>query len=362
MVSVSAHQTVGEYLLAWLELQRSQLQPSTWVSYSSNIECHLRPGLGDIPLDELTPQRLSTFYAQLQINGRHRGAGPLSLRSVQYCHGVLHKALADAVRLEILPRNVAINATLPRIDLRGDGVDEVGCWTAEELRRFLDHTRGTRNHPLWVVAAATGLRRGELLGLRWDDVNLDQQLLAVRRALSVVRGASRLKQPKTSRCRTLRLDAFTTSVLQQRRRDQERERQAARDWRNDWNLVFTEPDGRHLDPMRITHEFRVAVGRAPVPRIRLHDYPASARHVAAAGRRTGEGCQRAPRPRADQPHAGHLRPRAAGDGRGRCGPLRLGRLRQRLRTPSSSTTPHVFSPQAAHSGLPSRQPGREEAT
>ena len=270
-MSASTVQSLGDYLDDWLQLQRSQLQPSTWVSYRTNIECHLKPALGHVPLDELTPQRLSTFYAQLQMNGRQHGVGPLSLRTVQYCQGVLHKALADAVRMEILPRNVAINATLPRIDLRGDGVKEIGCWAAEELRRFLEHTKGSEHHSLWVVAAATGMRRGELLGLRWEDVDFDHQALTVRRALSVVRGEARLKQPKTSRCRTLRLDAFTTSMLQQRQRDQQREAQRAREWRNDWNLVFTNADGPHLDPMRITHEFRVAVRAAPVPRIRLHD-------------------------------------------------------------------------------------------
>ena len=176
---------------------------------------------------------------------------------------------------------------------------EIRAWTAEELRRFLDHTRGTTHHPLWVVAATTGLRRGEVLGLRWDDVDLDQGSMTVRRALSVVRGHARLKQPKTSRCRTLRLDAVTTSVLQERRRDERRDEQDAQAWQNEWNLVFTDDRGHHLDPARITHAFRVAVRDAPVPRSRMHDlrHP---RHAAAAGRRTGQGRQRAPRPRTDQ--------------------------------------------------------------
>ena len=95
--------------------------------------------------------------------------------------------------------------------------------------------------------------------------------MSVRRALSVVRGDVRLKQPKTSRCRTLRLDSFTTSRLRQRQRDQQRDEHGADCWRNDWNLVFTTPDGLHLDPTRITYEFRVAGRDAPVPPIRLHD-------------------------------------------------------------------------------------------
>ena len=98
-----------------------------------------------------------------------------------------------------------------------------------------------------------------------------QPSLTVRRALSVVKGNAQLKQPKTSRCRTLRLDTVTAQVLEQRRQTQERQRAEAREWRNGWNLVFTDGLGRHLEPVKITHAFRVAVRDAPVPRIRLHD-------------------------------------------------------------------------------------------
>ena len=270
-MSVSPGQTVGQYLSEWLELQRSQLQPSTWISYRTNIERHLKPALGEVSLGELNPQQLSMFYAQLQVHGRHHGPGPLSLRTVQYCHGVLHKALADAVRHEVLPRNVAINATLPRIELRARAVEDVRAWTAEELRRFLEHTKVSPLHDVWHVAAATGLRRGELLGLRWDDVDLVGGSLSIRRALSVIKKNAVLKRPKTSRCRTLRIDSTTAAVLEQRLRNQGRQQAAAPHWNNDWNLVFTTEDGTHFDPMRITHQFRVAVRGAPVPRIRLHD-------------------------------------------------------------------------------------------
>ena len=263
-------QTVGEYLSGWLLLQRSQVQPSTWESYRTYVVRHLVPALGSTPLAELTAAQLSTFYASLQQSPGCRGK-PLALRTIQYCHGVIHKALNDAVRLELLPRNVASSATLPKVDLRGDAIREVHAWSAEELRLFLDHTRGTPHHGLWLVAAATGLRRGELLGLRWDDVDLATPSLTVRRSLSVIKGDARLKQPKTSRCRTLRLDATTATTFRQRREEQQRRRAAVLSWRNDWNLVFTQDDGAHLDPMQITQAFRVAVRDAPVPRIRLHD-------------------------------------------------------------------------------------------
>jgi integrase len=265
--------TLADYLAGWLEQQRSQLQPSTWESYRSNVERYLVPALGDVALGELSAAQLSAFYAKLQRDGGQRSEQPLALRTVQFCHGVLHKALADAVRFELVDRNVAVHADLPRVDLRGDGVRELRAWTAEQLRAFLDHTAGTPLHDLWHVAAATGMRRGELLGLRWDEVDLAGRALSVRRALSVVKGEARLKEPKTSRCRTLRLDVVTAGVLERRWLDQQRRQAGATAWHNPWNLVFTDAAGHHLDPMRITHAFRVAVRDAPVPRIRLHDYP-----------------------------------------------------------------------------------------
>jgi integrase len=176
--------TLAAYLAQWLQQQRSQLQPSTWESYRSNVERYLVPALGEVALGELSAAQLSAFYAKLQRDGGQRSGRPLALRTVQFCHGVLHKALADAVRFELVDRNVAVNADLPRVDLRGDGVRELRAWTA-----------GMPLHDLWHVAVATGMRRGELLGLRWDDVDLDSRALSVRRALSVVKGQARLKEP-----------------------------------------------------------------------------------------------------------------------------------------------------------------------
>ena len=260
MPPLSSQSSVAAYLDEWLALQRSRLQPSTWESYRIHVECYLVPALGETLLAELTTAQLTTFYARLQQAGGRLGQ-PLSLRSVRYCHGVLHKALADAVRLDLLARNVAANAMLPRIEVPGKERDELRTWTADQLRDFLEHTIRSPLHPLWLVAATTGLRRGELLGLRWDDVHLDAGRLDVRRALSVVKKQAQLKQPKTSRCRSLQLDAVTVDALRHHR-----QRAPA----SDWNLVFTEPDGRHLDPMQVTHAFRVAVRGAPVPRLTLH--------------------------------------------------------------------------------------------
>lgn len=149
---------------------------------------------------------------------------------------------------------------------------EVRSWSADELRAFLDFTADTPLGLVWRLAAATGLRRGEFLGLRWCDVDLDRRTITVRRALTVVDGVARLKRPKTSRTRTLTIDRVTAEALAAHR-------QAAAVHAGDpeWDLVFTE-DGRHVDPMRVTLEFRRAVRASGLPTLHLH----SLRHTHAS--------------------------------------------------------------------------------
>lgn len=254
---------LGEYLEGWLEVQRTRLQPSTWESYRGNVQRYLAPAFGDVALDGLTAVRLDGFYARLLTAGGLHGK-PLSLRTVRFCHAVLHKALADAVRLDLLVANPTDRATLPRYDPRtgSTGRSEVRAWSAEEVRSFLAHVEDHPRRDLWLVAIGTGLRRGELLGLRRRDVDLGARVLSVRRALSVVGGIARLKAPKTSRTRTLRLDAPTTVALG---------RAMTGPCDPAWELVFGDEAGAPLDPMAITHEFRAMVRTAPVPPLRLHD-------------------------------------------------------------------------------------------
>ena len=253
--------TVGAYLTEWLELQRARVEPSTASSYAGVVANHLVPSLGTTTLEELRVTQIEALYARLLVDPGPRGR-PLSLRTVRYVHAVLHKALADAVRTELLARNVADRATVPKRDHgRPQAPRELRCWTAEQLRAFLDQTAGSPYGLLWRVAAATGLRRGELLGLRWDDLDLDGRTLTVRRALTFVDGEPRFKRPKTSRTRTLRLDTTTLGFLALHRVAAEGDA---------CGLVFNH-EGEPIDPMTVTLAFRQAVARSGLPRIRLHD-------------------------------------------------------------------------------------------
>lgn len=253
--------TLRDYLGEWLETQRARLQPTTWESYRGNVERYLAPALGGVELGALTAAVLERHYAALLARGGHCGR-PLSLRTVHYAHAVLHKALADAVRLDFLPANPASRVQLPRLDPLRDGPRELRVWSGAQVRAFLDATRDDPLHDLWQLALVTGLRRGELLALRWTDLDLARRTLTVRHALTVVGGVQRLKPPKTSRIRTLHLDAVTVARLVRRAQPD--------------GFVFG--GGQPLDPMSVTRAFRTLVRRLDLPPIRLHD----CRHVHAS--------------------------------------------------------------------------------
>lgn len=265
--------TVGAYLAEWLEVQRHRLQPTTLKSYTGNVDRYLAPHIGDVALADLDVRQLERLYADLMSRGGD-GGRPLSRRTVEYAAATLRSALNDAVRTGLLDRNPASLARPPRIDPTSptEGDEELQVWTAEEARRFLEQIRGDRLRDLWVVALGTGMRRGELLGLRWEDVDIERATLHVRRSLQVVDGLVRLKRTKTSRSRSLRIDERVVEVLDRRRRLQEIHREAAGDaWSDRWGLVFTEEDGSYLVPMNVSSAFRWLVRKLDVPVIRLHD-------------------------------------------------------------------------------------------
>jgi integrase len=263
--------TLASRLEHWLELQRTQLQPSTWRQYAGTARRYLVPHLGDRGIAAITHHDVSAFYRGLLLSGGQRGK-PLALATVQRVAAMTHKVFEDAVRDDLIESNPCDKAVLPRIDPNAHPRD-LRVWTTAELHRFLEHQRERPLWPLWVTAAGTGLRRGELLGLRWQDVDLATGTLWVRRSLSVISGTPRLKLPKSNRSRSLHIGGAVIEALAHQRERQTVER-ASRQVSHEsaeWGLVFTEPDGGYIDPQKATDTFREAVREAPVPVIRLHD-------------------------------------------------------------------------------------------
>jgi integrase len=261
-----SEQTLESFLHEWLEATRRRVRPSTADSYKRNIDQHVVPGIGSIQLQKLTSATLNCFYANLLETGRKDGRGGLSPRTARYSHTLIRKALADAVRWNRLARNVADQADAPK-----QLTPEMRTWNVAELRRFLESASQDRLYPAWVLAATTGMRRGEVLGLRWQDVDLDLGRLAVRRALISIGYRLSFTEPKTARGRrSVALDPTTISVLRDHRGRQLEERLVQGPAYEDQGLVFAKEDGLPIHPDYFSKSFGRIAKKAKVPRIPLH--------------------------------------------------------------------------------------------
>jgi Phage integrase, N-terminal SAM-like domain/Arm DNA-binding domain len=175
-VEPSQRSVAGFLVDEWLPAMRPpRVRPSTWLSYQRSVERHIVPALGHLPLQRLTPAQL-TAYRGLLETGHRKGSGGLAPKTVRNIHGALHAALRDAVRWGYVARNIAVAADLPKSMAR-----EMRVWSPEQLRAFLDHVRTDRLYAAWLLLATTGMRRGEVAGLRWADVDLDAGRVSPRR-------------------------------------------------------------------------------------------------------------------------------------------------------------------------------------
>ena len=273
-----ARLTVREYLEQWVAgLPVTGLRPSTIDGYRRNMD-YVIPVLGGLRLERITSLDLDRLYSQLLVSGRRQKPGPLSKRTVFYIHSVLHRALSDAVKKGILSRNVADNASAP--SAKSTRPPEASWWTPAELRTFLSATADEPLGPLFRVAAMTGMRRGEVCGLRWSDVDLDVARIEVRQQLNVVRspgapdgGLVFSARTKTDHGRrSVDIDRATVAVLRtQRKRQAEQRLLVGASWSNDHDLVFTDPAGHPLDPESVAKVFDRRVHRLGLKRLRFHD-------------------------------------------------------------------------------------------
>ena len=259
----AGRQTVGQYVLRWLEdVARPTVRPSTFKSYASYVRLHIVPGLGHHPLTKLTPQHVQAF-----LNAKS-GAG-LSPRTVQQIRAILRRALGQALKWGLVARNVAALVDPPRCVRT-----PVQPLSGEQARRLIDHAtaQDDRHWPLLTTAILTGLRQGELFGLRWEDVDLTAGTLRVRHAMQRVDGKPRLIEPKTKKSRrTLSLPAPVVAAFRAQRKRQLEERLLAGDRWREWGLVFASTIGTPLEPTNVLKRLRALLESAGLPRQRFHD-------------------------------------------------------------------------------------------
>lgn len=271
--------TLGAYLVdTWLPALR--LKPSTEASYRKNVRLHVIPHVGALPLSGITGQRLTVLYRQLEQEGRADGTGGLSARTVRYVHTIVHRALRDAVDDGLLVVNPADRAKPPTSAQAK--APELHYWTPAQLGAFLDWSQGDDDElfAAWQLLAATGMRRGEALGLRWGDVDMTGGRVSIRRSAVLVKnhGAGEsivIGPPKSGRARVVDIDPRTVAVLKAHR-----SALAGLDLRLAREDAYVLPanDGGVRHPERFSRTFTArlcrvgkALGEQAPPAIRLHD-------------------------------------------------------------------------------------------
>jgi integrase len=254
----------------WLPVVRSQLKESTFDSYRRNMQLHVLPRLGAVPLDKITPRMLTSTYVELLESGRLNGdRRELSPKTVRYIHTIVHKALADAVDDGLLKSNPAERAKAPKPGRASS--HELRFWEPHQLAGFLEHVHGSALAPLWHLAAFTGMRRGEILGLQWADIDFERQRLSIRRNLVSIAYRAVETTPKNHQARVIDLDNTTVSILVAYREQREAHAITAGEELHQSDRVFVGADGAALHPQLVTLQFQTAILEARLPRIRFHD-------------------------------------------------------------------------------------------
>lgn len=267
-----ARQTLAEFLEEdWLPAIRSTVAPSTFESYSRYVKLHVIPRVGGVRLQFLDPGVLNKLYSDLLADGRRDGKpGGLSPRTVRYIHTIIGRALREAVAWGRIARNPATAAQPPSASRARP--PEMRTWDGATLARFLEYVRDERHYPAWLFLATTGCRRGEALGLRWSDVDLDEGRAVFRQTLTAIAHEIQVTTTtKSGKARPIELDQATVAALRGVRARQAEERLLLGAGYSDHDLVFAQADGSPVHPEYFSMAFDRRVARYKLPRIRLHD-------------------------------------------------------------------------------------------
>jgi integrase len=261
-------QTVEQFLDRWLEAVRPSVRPRTFQGYAILVRNHIVPELGRLRLDKLAPQHVQAALVRKSASG-------LSSQTVRHIRAILRIALNQAIKWELVARNAASLSVVPKLEHKG-----FRSLSPDDARHLLDAARGERLDAVYTVALSLGLRMGEILGLRWQDVDLDGAMLTVNQAIYRIAGKGLVAaEPKTDRSRrALFLPDGVLRALRAHRLRQLQERLAAGSRWHDSGLVFTSSIGTPLEPRNLFRSFKTLLRKAGLPDVRFHDL----RHSAAS--------------------------------------------------------------------------------
>lgn len=258
--------TIAQWLDTWIkEYVQPSCKPLTLSTYESRIRTHINPALGKIKLPELTATQIQSFLNNLTRTEN------LSPKTVKLVHGILHKALSQAVDLKYIPFNPADPIKLPKIERK-----EIHPLTEEEITAFLaEIEKGEPLARLFIVALFTGLREGEICGLSWGAVDFRNGTIKVRQQLQKgkEKGSGHyIATTKNSKARTITAAPYVMKVLKEQYMEQRKEHMRLGDaWGNQWDLVFTYADGRCIPPQTALKHFKRIAERIGRPDARFHD-------------------------------------------------------------------------------------------
>jgi len=249
----TSKETVRDFLGRWLQGVKASVQVTTYETNERHVNNHLIPHLGNRRLSELNANDLRLFYSEMKESGRIDGKGGLSACSVGHLHRVLYQALQQAVNDGLLERNPVGLVKPPKPD---DA--DVVILNEQQAHQLLAAAAGTVLYLPILLALFTGLRRGEILALRWEDIDLQRETVSVKWAAARVNAGTLIKRPKSkSSRRTIFLPPGATSVL--------------RNYQRAEGLILCRPDGRPMAPDAFSHAFADLLRRNKLPKMRFHD-------------------------------------------------------------------------------------------
>ncbi|MFF0343479.1 tyrosine-type recombinase/integrase [Kribbella sp. NPDC004875] len=255
--------TVEQYLTGWLDGHALEIKPSTLAGYREWLARYVFPRIGSMRLQAVRSATLTAMYKELSTSGGQGGKG-LSSRSVEYINAILRKALNDAVNADrLIPSNPCKTAKRPRREVKSIGT----IWAAHELRTFLGLAESHRLYAFYRLSAYSGARRGELLFLRWSDVDWATPAIHIRGTAGMVGGQRTEGTPKSGRERTVSLDPETMAILREHRGRQKAEREIAGDAWVEGDYVFTTGLGKPVPPDTVTNLIAVLIRQFNEPAI-----------------------------------------------------------------------------------------------